>query len=470
MTANEQTSVSRVADREKLPLLLDKARQFAGEYIDSLEERPVFPGEKSLRAMHALVESLPENPSDPFLILDQLQEIGAPAVVTQTGGRYFGFVNGGILPVGLAARWMADVWDQNTAHYVMSPINSRLEEICERWIVSLLGFPEETAAGFVSGTTIANFSGLCAGRNELLRRRGWDVAKLGLYGAPRIRIIAGADAHAAVHKSISMLGLGSDNVELVAADDHGRMRPDQIPKLDESALIVTQAGNVNSGAIDQIGKICDRVRPSGSWVHVDGAFGMWARAVPSMSEMCEGIEKADSWSLDAHKTLNVPYDSGIIFCRRREALTNAFKASASYFQWSEHRDSMNFRPSMSNRARVIELWAVLKTLGREGVQQLVEQLCENAREIAQRLSTEKFQIHNDVVFNQVLVSCGDDALTKATVENIQRSGECWCGGSTWHGRSVIRISVCDWATTSKEMERTVGAFVQARTAARKNNS
>src|SRR6266513_1876875 len=222
-----QTSLSRVADREKLPLLLDKARKFAGQYIDSLEERPVFPGEKSLQAMHALVELLPENPSDPSLILDQLQEIGAPAVVTQTGGRYFGFVNGGILPVGLAARWMADVWDQNTAHYVMSPINSRLEEVCERWIVSLLGFPEETAAGFVSGTTIANFSGLCAGRNELLRRRGWDVARKGLYGAPKIRVVASDDAHAAVHKSISMLGLGSENVELVPVDDEGRMRADR---------------------------------------------------------------------------------------------------------------------------------------------------------------------------------------------------------------------------------------------------
>ena len=261
--ANEQTSVSRVADREKLPLLLDKARQFAVQYIDSLEERPVFPGEKSLQAMHALVEPLPENPSDPFLVLDQLQEIGAPAVVTQTDGRYFGFVNGGILPVGLAARWMADVWDQNTAHYVMSPINSRLEEICERWIVSLLGFPEETAAGFVSGTTIANFSGLCAGRNELLRRRGWDVARKGLYGAPRISVIASADAHAAVHKSISMLGLGSENIELVPVDDQGRMRADQMPKLDEAALVVTQAGNVSSGAIDPVGPLCERAHASG---------------------------------------------------------------------------------------------------------------------------------------------------------------------------------------------------------------
>ena len=465
MTANEQVSMSRVAHREDLSLLLDKARQFAGEYIDSLEKRPVFPDEKSLRAMDALVEPLPENPNDPFLVLDELQEIGAPAVVTQTAGRYFGFVNGGALPVGLAARWMADVWDQNTAHYVMSPINSRLEEVCERWIVSLLGFVEETAAGFVSGTTIANFSGLCAGRNELLRRRGWDVARKGLYGAPTIRVIAGADAHAAVHKSISMLGLGTENVELVPVDDQGRMRADRLPKLDEAALVVTQAGNVNSGAIDPIGQICEHARASGSWVHVDGAFGLWARVVPSMRKICEGIELADSWSLDAHKTLNVPYDSGIILCRHREALMSAFKASASYFQWSENRDSMNFRPSMSARARVIELWAVLKSLGRKGVRCLVEQLCENARSFARLLSEEGFQIHNDVVFNQVLASCENDDLTKTTLQNIQSSGECWCGASTWRGRAVIRISVCDWATTPKEIERSVCAFVKARATA-----
>jgi glutamate/tyrosine decarboxylase-like PLP-dependent enzyme len=458
----EHSSVRPVADTEQLPLLLNKVRQFAGQYIDSLEKRPVFPGETSLRAMNALVEPLPENPSDPFMVLDQLQEIGAPAVVSQTGGRYFGFVNGGLLPVGLAARWMADVWDQNTAHYVMSPINSRLEEICERWVVSLLGLPEETAAGFVSGTTIANFSGLCAGRNELLRRRGWDVGSKGLYGAPKIRVVAGSDAHAAVHKSISMLGLGSENVELVPVDDQGRMRADRMPKLDEAALIITQAGNVNSGAIDPIGQICKQASASSSWVHVDGAFGLWARVLPSMHEVCDGIELADSWSVDAHKTLNVPYDSGIILCRRREALMSAFKASASYFQWSEHRDSMNFRPSMSARARVIELWAVLKTLGREGVRCLIEQLCENARNFARLLSEQGFQIHNEVVFNQVLASCNDDALTKATLQNIQSSGECWCGGSTWHGRAVIRISVCDWATTSKEIERSVRAFVKAR--------
>ena len=262
-----------------------------------------------------------------------------------------------------------------------------------------------------------------------------------------------------------MLGLGTNNLEIVPSDDQGRMRPNQMPKLEEPALVIAQAGNVNSGAIDPVGEICDRAHAAGSWVHVDGAFGLWARVLPSMHEICDGIEKADSWSVDAHKTLNVPYDSGMILCRHREALTNAFKASASYFQWSELRDGMNFRPSMSSRARVIELWAVLKTLGREGVQRLVEHLCENAREFARRLSEQEFQIHNEVIFNQVLVSCGDDALTTATLQNIQRSGECWCGGSSWRGKAVIRISVCDWATTPKEIERSVRAFITARSAA-----
>jgi glutamate/tyrosine decarboxylase-like PLP-dependent enzyme len=264
-----------------------------------------------------------------------------------------------------------------------------------------------------------------------------------------------------------MLGLGTDNIEIVPADDQGCMLPDQMPKLDEGALVVTQVGNVNSGAIDPVGAVCQQAHAAGSWVHVDGAFGLWACVMPSMRHLCDGIEKADSWSVDAHKTLNVPYDSGMILCRNRDALTSAFKASASYFQWSEHRDGMNFTPSMSKRARVIELWAVLKSLGRRGVQHLVEQLCENARLFAQLLRERGFQIHNDIVFNQVLVSCEDDELTTATLRNIQNSGECWCGGSTWHGKAVIRISICDWATKPKDIERSVHAFVRARSVAKR---
>jgi len=462
MAGNGNTVTPNWADPDSLSSLLDTARQFAAEYINSLDQRPVFPTEASLQAMATLDEPLPETSSDPASVLTRLHQIGSPAAVAQTAGRYFGFVNGGMLPVGLAARWLADTWDQNTAHYLMSPINSRLEEICQRWIVSLLQLPENTVAGFVSGTTIANFSGLCAGRNEVLRRRGWDVAKKGLYGAPPIRVILGADAHAAVHKNITMLGLGTDHVEVVASDEQGRMRADQLPELKEPALVIAQVGNVNSGSIDPVGAICDRLHGSGSWVHVDGAFGLWARVLPVMQQICDGIEKADSWSVDAHKTLNLPYDSGIILCRHGEALMRAFKASASYFQGSDHRDSMNFRPSMSGRARSIELWAVLKTLGREGVRRLVEQLCENARLFARLLSEAGFEIHNDVVFNQVLVSCGDDLLTDKTLKNVQESGECWCGGSSWHGKTVIRISVCDWATTTQSVERSVAAFVNGR--------
>jgi len=269
------------------------------------------------------------------------------------------------------------------------------------------------------------------------------------------------------------LGLGSERVVRIPTDDQGRMRSDQLrsilANIQTPVLLCAQAGNVNTGSFDPISEIAACLRERPSWLHVDGAFGLWARVVPSMREIWAGMEKADSWSVDAHKTLNVPYDSGIVLCRHREALMNAFKASASYFQWSEHRDSMNFRPSMSARARVIDLWAILKSLGRSGVGTLVEQLCANARKFAALLSTQGFQIENEIVFNQVLASCENDALTKATVQNIQRSGECWCGGSLWRGKAVIRISVCDWATTSKEVDRSVRAFVDARAAARKSS-
>ncbi len=455
------------ASRNTLSSLLDQARQCTDEYLASLTTRRVYPSDESIQRLRELDVPVPEKPSDPHEVLEQLHRVGSLGTIAQTSGRYFGFVNGGMLPIGLAARWLADAWDQNTAHYVMSPTNAHLEDICERWLVELFDFPKDTAAGFVTGTTLANFSGLCAGRNEIFRRLGWDVAQKGLYGAPRLRIIVGAGAHAAVYKSASMLGLGTDQIEIVPQDQHGRMRPNQIPTLDEPALVVAQAGNVNSGAIDPVGEICDRVAGTDSWVHVDGAFGLWARVLPRLADACDGFEKADSWSVDAHKTLNVPYDSGVILCKHRSALQEAFRASASYFQWSDHRDAMNYTPSMSKRARAIELWAVLKTLGRQGVIELVEHLCDQARQFAEKLATKGFQICNDVMFNQVLVACDDDMLTQRTVERIQTDGQCWCGGSKWDGRTVIRISVCDWATSETEIDRSVAAFVAARDSARR---
>ncbi|HSM03402.1 MAG TPA: aminotransferase class V-fold PLP-dependent enzyme, partial [Longimicrobiales bacterium] len=288
--------------------LLKEALAYAEDYLRTVDARPVFPGQEALGALDGFDEPLPQLSSAPSDTLALLHRLGSPGTVAQIGGRYFGFVDGGALPVGVAARVLADVWDQNTAHWVMSPVGARLEAVCERWLVDLLGFPEGTAAGFVTGTTLANLSGLAAGRNELLRRRGWDVVEDGLYGAPPIPVIVGADAHAAVRKSLALLGMGDAHTHVVPVDDQGRMAMDGFPQLAEPALVVAQAGNVNSGAFDPVGEICHRAHGDGGWVHVDGAFGLWAAAVPSLADLVPGIARADSWAVDAHKTLNVPYD------------------------------------------------------------------------------------------------------------------------------------------------------------------
>ena len=446
--------------------LLKTALQYAEEYLTTIDERPVFPSVDALRALDHFDEPLPDASSEASETLSMLHRIGSPGTVAQVGGRYFGFVNGGALPVGVAARVLADVWDQNTAHHVMSPVAARLEQVCEGWLADLLGLPDGTAAGFVTGTTLANLSGLAAGRNELLRRRGWDVVRDGLYGAPPISVFVGQDAHAVVRKSLALLGMGEAHMHVIPVDDQGRLDMDHFPQLNEPALVVAQAGNVNSGAFDPFGEICARTHEAGGWVHVDGAFGLWAAAVPSLRPLVPGIANADSWAVSAHKTLNIPYDCGIVFCRDRGALEAAFRTSAAYFQWSDERDPMRYTPSMSKRARSVELWAILRSLGRDGVVQLVEQLCAHAQDFAHRLGAEGFQIHNDVVFNQVLVSCGTDEETGQTLAAIQELGECWCGGSTWHGRSVIRVSVCSWSTTREDIKRSVEAFTRAREIAR----
>lgn len=446
--------------------LLKDALRYAEEYLLNIDERPVFPTGDALDALGTFDEPLPSGSTEAAETLALLHRAGGPASVAQVGGRYFGFVNGGALPVGVAARVLADVWDQNTAHYVMSPVAAQLEAVCERWLSELLGFPEGTAAGFVTGTTLANLSGLATGRNELLRRQGWNVVEAGLYGAPPVPVVVGADTHATVRKSLALLGMGDAHMHVVPVDDQGRIRIDRFPALGVPALVVAQAGNVNSGAFDPVGALCDRAHQDGGWVHVDGAFGLWAAAVPSLRHLADGIDRADSWAVSAHKTLNVPYDCGIVMCRDRAALESAFRASAAYFQWSDHRDPMRYTPSMSKRARSVELWAVLKTLGRDGVVELVEQLCAHAQAFAEQLREHGFRIHNDVVFNQVLVSCDDDSETERTLAEIQAIGSCWCGGSTWKGRAVIRVSVCSWSTTPDDIRHAVASFCAARDHAR----
>ena len=445
--------------------LLEQAKGYAYEYADGVAERKVFPSKQALADLEQFIEDLPVQYGDAETILQQLHQYGSPATTAQTGGRYFGFVNGGILPVTLATKWLSDFWDQNTALYVMSPVASTLEEICERWLKQLFGLPDSTVAGFVSGTSSAILCGLAAARYRLLQNHGWDFNQQGHNGAPTLRIIAGQHIHGAVTKAVALLGFGIDNIEWVEADDQGRILPEKLPQLDASCIILLQAGNVNSGAFDPFEEICNSADQAGAWVHIDGAFGLWAGGTKRLKHLTKGMEKAHSWSVDGHKTLNTPYDSGILLCRDRDALIMALQASGAYLNFSENRDGMLYTPEMSRRARAVELWAALKYLGSDGVDELVYGMHERARQFADELKAAGFEILNDVVFNQVIVSpANNDAKTDKILAAIQDSAECWVGGSVWQGKKVIRISVCSWVTSADDVSRSVRAFIAARDA------
>ena len=450
---------------QQLKEVFKQAQSYAFDYADKALQRNVYPSDQAITELDMFVEELPENSGDAESILKQLHRYGSPASVAQTGGRYFGFVNGGILPVTLATKWLTDFWDQNTALQVMSPITAKLEEVCEQWLKQLFGLPESTVAGFVSGTSSAIFCGLAAARYRIYKNHQWDFNQQGHNGAPPIRIIAGRQTHGAVVKAIALLGFGLDNIEWVEADNQGRIIPKKMPTLDNSCIVLLQAGNVNSGSFDPFQQICDAANAVNAWVHIDGAFGLWAGGTVQLKHLTEGMEKAHSWSVDGHKTLNTPYDSGILLCRDQEALVTALQATGAYLTscYSESRDGMLYTPEMSRRARAIELWAALKYLGRSGVDELVVGMHQRANEFAEQLKDAGFEILNDVVFNQVIVSPSDDeAITQSIMDAIQQSGECWVGGSLWDGKKVIRISVCSWVTTPEDISRSVQAFIQAR--------
>ena len=442
--------------------IFKQVQTYAFDYADSVFDRNVYPTPDAIADLDKFDEELPESIGNASEVLEQLNQYGTPASVAQAGGRYFGFVNGGVIPVSLAARWLSDFWDQNTALYVISPIASKLEEVSESWLRDLLGLPEQVVAGFVSGSSLAIFCGLAAARYRIFQNNGWDINKNGYYGAPKIRIVTGRQIHGTVVKAIALLGFGIDSIEWVETDRQGRIIPAEIPELDESTILILQAGNVSSGSFDPFDEICGIADRANAWVHIDGAFGLWAAASNRLNHLTKGIEKANSFSVDGHKTLNTPYDSGIVLCDDKEALTNALHASGSYIAYSENRDGMLYTPEMSRRARVIELWAALKYLGKEGVDELVYGLHKKAVQIARELEAEDFYILNDVVFNQVLVACDSDKITEETLRRVQGSGECWTGGASWGGKSVIRISICSWATTGEDISRCVKAFVSAR--------
>jgi len=446
--------------------LFDEAQKAAYAYADRIADRPVFPQHQAIADLSGFDEALPKDYGNAMQVLRQLDELGSPATVAQTGGRYFGLVNGGVLPVTLAVRWLTDFWDQNTPLYLSSPVASKLEVVTERWLRELFYLPDSCVAGYVSGSSMSILCGLAAARYRLFDQLDWDINKQGFDGAPRLRLVASRQAHGTVSKAIALLGFGTDNVEWVEADEQGRIRADLVPALDDSTILLLQAGNVNSGAFDDFKTLCSKARKAGAWVHVDGAFGLWAAACKQLSPLTRGIEHADSWSFDGHKTLNTPYDSGVIMCRHRDALVNALHAAGAYIVYSDQRDGMLHTPEMSRRGRIFELWAALKYLGKSGVDDLVYGLHLRARQFAEELQAQGFEVLNDVVFNQVLVSCGSEELTLATIAAIQQSGECWVGATRWQGRSVIRISVCSWATTEEDITRSVSAFVEARDQAR----
>jgi glutamate/tyrosine decarboxylase-like PLP-dependent enzyme len=442
--------------------LFEQAKDFAYDYINRLPEMDVYPSDEALSKLEEFDEPMPEESNSPSKILNMLHKYGSNAVSVQGGGKYFGFVCGGILPVALASKWMSDTWDQNSALFVLSPIAAKLEEICEKWLVDLLGLPKNTAAGFVSGSSTAIICALATARNELLARQGWNVNEKGLFGAPPIQVVLSEQAHSSIFKALSLLGLGKDRVQLAPVDNQGRIVIDKLPPVCSNTLLIVQAGNVNSGAFDPIDQLCDIASKANAWVHVDGAFGLWAAASKSKQYLLKGIEKADSWSTDAHKTLNAPYDCGIVLCKNRSALVNTMQATGSYIQYSEFRDGMLYTPEMSRRARSIELWATLKYLGKTGVGDLVDTLCENAKYFADRLSQKGFTVLNDIVFNQILIKCTSAQETNATLKNIQSSGKCWCGGAIWNNEPVIRISVCSWQTTIADIDECVETFTLSR--------
>ena len=342
----------------------------------------------------------------------------------------------------------------------MSPVAAKMEEIVLQWLVDLFGLPAPCGAGFVTGTTMANFTALAAARSALLKRAGWDVEEDGLFGAPALRVIVGAEVHVSLRKALSLLGLGRSRVTTVPADDQGRMRPEALPPLDDRTIICIQSGNVNTGAFDPAEQICSRARQAGAWVHVDGAFGLWAAASPLYAKLLAGASDADSWAIDCHKWLNVPYDSGIAVVRNPEHLCDAMAISAAYLEPSALREPCFYTPEASRRARGIELWAALRSLGRSGLRELIERNCRLAKRFSEGLRQAGFQVLNEVVLNQVLVSFGDADETRRVIAAVQSDGTCWCGGTEWHGHTAMRISVSSWATTEEDVERSLAAIIR----------
>ena len=457
--------------------MLDRASALARAYIDSRAERPVWPSVTVDDLRRSLGGPLPDGPCDPTDVVEALATAAEPGLVTTTGPRYFGFVTGGALPATVAAEWLTAAWDQPASLYVLSPAASVVEEIAGAWLLDVLGLPATASVGFVTGCHMANFTALAAARHEVLRRAGWDVETEGLNGSPPLRVFVGDEVHVSVIGALRMLGIGSRQVTRVAADDQGRMKPDALEEAlstnvaqgGSPAVICAQSGNVNTGAFDALDTIAQIAKGHGAWVHVDGAFGLWAAASPTLRHHVRGVEMADSWATDAHKWLNVPYDSGLVFVANSAAHRAAMSLTAAYLVRGsgERREPMDWVPESSRRARGFAVYAALRSLGRSGIADLVDRCCRLASRFADRLRGEPaIRILNDVILNQVLVrvvpTSGDaDAATRAALARVQEERVCWLGGTRWHGMDAMRISVSNWSTTDEDVDRSAESIIRA---------
>ncbi len=451
---------------------LKAAYEHATRYISEVAQRQV--GSRMPRAdlLAALGGPLPIAGTDPVDVINHLATSADPGIIATIGPRYFGFVTGGAVPVTVAADWLVSSWDQNACLYVTSPAASVMEDIVSGWIVELLGLPATAGVGFVTGCHMANFTCLAAARHEVLRRAGWNVETQGLQRAPKVRVLVGGEVHVSAVGALRYLGFGSDELEFVPVDGQGRMRAEDLrAQLGDSAspiIVCAQAGNVSTGASDPIAEIVLMAHARGAWVHVDGAFGLWAAAVPELRPQVRGIEGADSWATDAHKWLNVPYDSGLAIVADTAPLRAAMSMKASYLQRGddEERIGMDWAPESSRRARVVPLYALFRALGREGLAALVRRNCALARRIAQRLAAAPgVTILNDVVLNQVLVQFRDDETTKDVIARVQADGTCWAGGAFWQGQQAMRIAVSNWSTTEDDIDRSADAMLACYTQA-----
>lgn len=457
--------------------LLHRTAEIASEFLDRLPTRPVGATVDVGTLRASLDGPLPDGPSDPRVVVEALARGGEAGLVGSAGPRYFGFVVGGGVPASLAADWLASAWDQNAALYALSPTAAVVEEVAARWLIELFGLPAGSSVGFTTGATMATFTALAAGRHRVLERAGWNVEDDGYVGAPAIDVVTGGEAHVTIYASLQMLGLGRTRVHKVETDGEGRMRAEALVAtlagLDGPIIVCAQSGNVNTGAFDPLSEIVAAVREKpNAWLHVDGAFGLWAAVVPTLQDRVAGVAGADSWTTDAHKWLNVPYDSGIVICRDAAAHHASMTLGASYYVETTggERDNYNWVPESSRRARGFAIYAALRSLGRSGLAEMIDRCCALARRMAGGLrGAPGVAILNDVVLNQVLVrfsppgggdTAATDEFTRRVIAAIQADGTCWAGGTTWHGMAAMRISVSNWSTTEADADVSVAAILR----------